>query len=425
MSSRLSKFFVDKQNHRCQNEAMDKEKKKQIAIIGGGPAGVTSAIFAAQNPKNDVTVFEQGEVLKTLLYTGGGRCNLAYAEFDFKELAHFYPRGEKFLYSLFSRFSTSDTIAFFENIGVNTYVQPDSRVFPSSDSAKQVRQALLCEMKNKNVKIKQMKVDDIEKNADKFTIKGYKQTFDAVIFSTGGKGNGHSIAKRLGHKITKLKPALCALVTKESFTAALAGISLQNVSASVSFDSKILFEQRGDLLFTHKGFSGPLAYKISSYAAFVDYSKNNPLKIELNLASKTFENMDSQLIEQLNANSKKDLINIVSSYIPKNLAKAIISLLGIDETLKAPQVTKLIRQKLAHMLCAFPINAISTVPQGEVVTAGGVDLNEVDNKTMQSKIVEGLYFCGEILDIDGLTGGFNLQNCWSSGYVAGSALSNY
>ena len=401
---------------------------KKICIAGGGPAGVMAAIFASENPENKIYIFDKGIILNTLLPTGGGRCNLAYNEYNFKELAKFYPRGEKFLYSIFSRFSTKETIDFFKSIGVNTYVQEDSRIFPVSNSAKDVKEALLKQIDKKNVKKVFEEIEDITKTNKGFCVKTNKNIydFDAVVIACGGRGAGQKLAKKLGHNIIDLKPSLCALITQEKDFVSLAGISLKNTAAQVFFENKKVkipdSMLTGDILFTHTGVSGPLVYRISSYCAYLDFSKAKPLKIVFNISGKNFDEFDGIFLNDLKENPQKETINVLSKYIPKNLAAALCEKENIDKTQKAGQLSKIDRQKLSSALTAFTVNIISSQKGEEIVTAGGVDLKEVNAKTMESKIVSGLYFCGEVLDIDGLTGGFNLQNCWSTGFVFGNSL---
>ena len=397
-------------------------------IIGGGPAGVMCAIFAAQNPENKIFIFDKNIILNTLLPTGGGRCNLAYAEFNFKELAKFYPRGEKFLYSVFSRFCTQDTIDFFNKTGVKTYVQKDLRVFPVTDSSKDVKNALLKQIDKKNIKKVFANVLEVKKAADGFEIVTDKGNYPVqkLVISTGGKGIGHSIAKKLGHNVTELKPALSALITNEKIFTPLSGMSLKNIKAQVFFkNNKIKIPEHaslGDILFTHNGISGPLIYRISSYCAYVGFDAQNPLKIVLNLVGQQNSEFDSIFLEQLKRNAQKDVLNVASCYIPKNLAAVILKKCGIDCGIKAGQLSKKDREKIVQNLTSLTLHAVETAHGEEIVTAGGVDLKEIDSKTMESKLVPGLYFCGEVLDIDGLTGGFNLQNCWSTGYIAGRTI---
>lgn len=428
MNLKKSRMFISMgQNQNMSNKSdvrvFEKNStgiNKKIAVIGGGPAGVFAAIFASENPDNSVFIFEKNNVLKTLLPTGGGRCNLAHNEHDSKELAKSYPRGEKFLYSVFSQFCTKDTIDFFNKIGIKTYVQPDSRIFPVCDSSQEVRNALLRELDCINTKHE--RVLSVSKEGDVFKVKTQKTVydFDKIVVTTGGKGIGHQIAEELGHNIIPLKPALTSLKIKEKFLSELSGLSLQNISAKI-----IGAKQKaicGDLLFTHYGISGPLTYKISSYFAYEEFNNDKPLKISFNLINKRFEEFDKEFNEELKARAQKDISNLLCEYIPKRLSDLILQKEKINPQTKSGQLSKSERIKLSKNLTEFELNAICAAKGEEIVTAGGVDLKEVNPKTMESKIVQNLFFCGEILDIDGLTGGFNLQNCWSTGFVAGSNI---
>lgn len=397
----------------------------EIAIIGGGPAGVMCALNAAQNTDKQIFLFDNGIILNTLLPTGGGRCNLAYAEYDFKELVKFYPRGEKFLYSIFSRFSTPDTINFFEKIGIKIYTQNDNRIFPVSNSSKDVKNALTKQIeKHKNIKKVFEEVIDIQKQNNQFLLKTNKKTylFDKVVIATGGRGSGQKLAQKLGHKITELKPALCSLITCEKEYACLTGISIKDIEASVFFKNKKFKELKGDFLFTHKGISGPVVYKISSYCAYLNFNEKEPLKIVFNLAGKDFENFDCEFSKLLKKHPQKASVNILSGMLPSNLVLKIFETENVDPKTRAGQLTKKDREKISKKITNFILHAKNVSKGEEIVTAGGVDLKEINPKTLESKIVSGLYFCGEVLDIDGLTGGFNLQNCWSTGFVAGTQL---
>lgn len=398
----------------------------KIAIIGGGPAGIMAAIEASKNINNDIFIFDKNIILNTLLPTGGGRCNLAYSEFNFKELTKYYPRGEKFLYSIFSKFSTENTISFFDEIGVKTYTQKDSRIFPISDSAKEVKESLTKQLNKKNIKKCFENVIEIEKNNEKFIIKTNKNEyyFDVVVIATGGKGNGHNIAKNLGHNVVPLKPALCSLKTIEKDFFELSGISLKNIKASIYFENKKIGEQEGDFLFTHYGISGPLVYKISSYCAYKEFNKDKPLKIVLNLINKNYEEFNDLLIQEFDKNSKKDIKNIISNYIPQKLTEKILEKEKIPSQTKANQINKNQRKNIVKNIVEFTLNAYSTLNGEEIVTAGGINLKEINSKTMESKKIKNLYFCGEVIDVDGLTGGFNLQNCWSTGFIAGNSIKN-
>ena len=356
---------------------MGQELKSKVAIIGGGPAGCCCAYFL-QN-YFDVTIYDKKSPLLTLLPTGGGRCNLAHAEYDFKELAKNYPRGEKFLYSVFSRFSSADTIEFFEQIGVKTYIQDDLRIFPTSNSAKDVRGNFLSSLS---------KVKFIKKEVTNI----FELDADFFVIATGGHSS-FSLIKALGHNIIEPKPSLTGLVTKEDFSE-LSGVVV------------------GGILFTHKGISGPLVYKISSLRARDEV----PYKLSFNL----WGNTDLQL--EFNKNPHKNIKNLLSIYIPKSFAEYILETLGISSDLKCCEINGKIRDKISEKLSNFEVTIVGTVADGEVVTSGGVDLKEVNSKTMESKLVKNLYFCGEVLDIDGFCGGFNLQNCWSTGFVVAKSI---
>ena len=388
-------------------------KKPSVALIGAGPAGCICAYYAQQN--FEVTLFDFAKPLHTLLCTGGGRCNLAYAEYDFKELAKFYPRGEKFLYSVFSKFATADTLEFFEKIGVETYMQEDYRFFPTSNSAIEVREKILDSIRL--CKIKKEKVSSIYKQAGGFSITTDKASysFDKVVIAVGGHA-GFMLAEDLGHKIIEPRPALVGLVTKENFKP-IQGISLKNITAEVFFDNKKVAQIREDLLFTHVGITGPLAYKISSICARIDYNAKNPLNIKLDFAGE-----ELNLQNLLNENSKKDIKNLVSDFVPKSLANYLLASNNINLEEKCCNINAKMRDSILKALNGFEINVTSPTKEGEVVTSGGVCLDEINPKTMESRLIDGLYFCGEVIDVDGFCGGFNLQNCWSTGAIAGAGL---
>ena len=379
----------------------------RVAIVGGGASGVFASIFASKNC--DVTIFEKNYVLKTLLCTGGGRCNLAYDEKDFRELTKFYPRGNKFLYSIFSKFSTEDAINFFMSIGVETYVQDDLRVFPKSDSAKEVRKALIDTLMHCNVKIVNEEIKNAQKCGEKFILNDAYE-FDKLIIAIGGH-SGYEIAKIFGHNIIEPKPALVGLKTLEQY--GLQGVSLRNVEMKIEGKKDKLF---GDIVFTSDGISGPLAYIVSSIFARENYSKDNPIRLSLNFLD---ENIEFSNI--LNSNGKKEVKTIISEYIPKSLSSIIVKDLSLEE-IRGNEVKKEMRKKLESYLRDFKLTIIGHDVKCEVVTCGGVDLKEINPKNMESKLVSNLYFCGEVIDVDGFCGGFNLQNAWSSGYVAGMSV---
>ncbi len=350
----------------------------KIAVVGAGPAGIYCVLnilkeFEKKN-FNDfkIFIFDKSQILRTILPTGNGRCNITNSLSDVKEFCSNYPRGEKFLYSVFSRYFNLDAIDFFDSIGVKTYIQKDGRVFPVSNSASDVRNKMLSclksyknfELINKNI----LSIDELK-------------NFDKIIISAGSKGT-FDLIKTTGHNCVEFKKALCALNIENNIFPK--GVSVKSLD--------------GDFIFTEKGISGPLPFKISSINAYKPF----PYEIEINL----FKIDD--LINEIKLNPKKSVGNVVSKFIPKSLAQVVVD----DFNKKASEVSK---EKLTGF-SKLKLKIISASQEGEIVHAGGVDLNEVD-KNIKSKIKNNLWFCGEILNIDGFCGGFNLQNCWSSAAI--------
>ena len=379
-------------------------KHKTVGIIGGGPAGCICAKFLS-DCGIDVTVFDKSKFLHTLLPTGGGKCNLAHNEYDFKNLAQNYPRGEKFLYSVFSKFSTQETLDFFNSIGVKTYTrEKDNRIFPVSNSSADVREKILKSLKSRLIN---ENIIEICPHEDKYKIKsaGNEYLFDYLVVAIGGHSD-FNLIKNIGVNIINPVPSVVGFITKEDYTD-LSGVSLKNICAKV--DKKEFY---GDMLFTHKGISGPLIYEISSVFA----RKDIPYDINL----KFVPEIDLQNI--LNENSHKEIKNILAQFIPKSLTQYLLNKLGISSELKSHQINSKIRDLILENLYNYKTTVTGKIQDGEVVTCGGVDLKEINSKTLESKSMQNLYFCGEVLDIDGFCGGFNLQNCWSTGYITAKSI---
>lgn len=343
---------------------------KKIAIIGGGPSGIFCAIkileFAEKfDIKPEITVFDNKNILHTILPTGNSRCNLSYSEYDNVELAKNFPRGEKFLYSVFSRYGVSDAVNDFGKLGVETYIQDDFRIFPKADSSAFVKQKMLEAIYNK-VKFERKEITEPLK------------AFDAVIIATGLKTTP-ILAKKYGHKIVEIKPSLCGLKIKEKEFLALKGVSFNNV------------------IFTDIGVSGPFIFKLSSINAY----KNFPYQIKIPLINR------NELKAKLKENPKKQFKTVVSMFIPASLANILI---------KTEKQAANVSNKEIEELEFLTLTATSTDNKGEIVHAGGVSLDEIDNN-FKSKIAKNLWIIGEVLNIDGLTGGFNLQNCWSDAAI--------
>lgn len=383
-----------------------------IAIIGAGASGCICA-YLLQKEGIDITLFDKGMPLRTLLPTGGGRCNLAHAEYDFKDLAKNYPRGEKFLYSVFSKFSTYDTLALFGELGVETYTQEDERIFPTSNSAKDVREKILNNLKN--IQIQKEEVIEVEKIDGGFKVISRKYPspptsalpqgargartceylFSHVIIAIGGHSN-FDFLKNFDIKIVPPRPSLVGLNTKEK-SKEVSGVVVKNANCNGITD---------DLLFTHFGISGPLAYKISSIKA----RDNFPYKLNFDLHPQ-----EINLQELLNTNPHKDVKNILSKFLPHGLIKYLI---GDIADIKAHKIDGKTRDFILSKLHNLELTVIGTNKGEETVTAGGIDLAEINPKTMELKKYPKIYCIGEALDIDGFCGGYNLQNAWSTAFVA-------
>lgn len=393
------------------------ELNRSIAIIGAGASGCVCA-YLLQKAGFEVTLFDKGMPLRTLLPTGGGRCNLAHAEYDFKELAKNYPRGEKFLYSVFSKFSTYDTLALFDEFKIETYTQEDNRIFPTSNSAKDVREKILENLKN--VQIQKEEVVKIEQIDNEFKVvttktpspppraRGANSTskkgkceylFSHIVIAIGGHSK-FDFLKDFDIKIVPPKPSLVGLNTKEKLKDT-SGVVVKNAQCSGFED---------DLLFTHFGISGPLAYKISSIKA----RENFPYKLNIDLYPQ-----EINLQELLNSNPHKDVKNILSKFLPHGLIKALI---GNIAEIKAHNIDGKTRDFILEQVHNLKLTITGTNKGEETVTAGGIDLNEVNSKTMELKKHPNIYCIGEALDIDGFCGGYNLQNAWSTAYVAAKGI---
>lgn len=368
------------------------EEQNRIAVIGSGAAGCLCAYFLLKSGL-DVTLFDKNPPLLTLLPTGGGRCNLAYAEFNPKELPHNYPRGEKFLYSVFSKFSTSDTIEIFAELGVETYIQEDGKIFPVSNSAKDVRNKLLNAIKKYGGKFVQKEIKDV---------KELENDFDKIVISIGGH-SGYDILKSYNLNIIPPKPSLVGLNTKENLSE-LSGISLKDVSIS---------NMTGDILFTHFGISGPLIYTISSLNAF----KKFPYVLKIDLMPNLG---DLQTI--FNQKPHKEIKNILSEYFPAKIVSYLLR--GTDSEIRGCNINSQMRDLTDSRIHEFEISITGTNKGSETVTAGGIDLDEINPKTMQIKKYPNLYCIGEVLNIDGFCGGFNLQNAWSTACVCAEGIKN-
>ncbi len=388
---------------------------KNIAVIGLGASGGLAGILLSKNPYNKIIGFDLKEPFETLLATGGGRCNITNAQDDLNEYLGNYPRGNKFLISLFSRFNYQRTIQLFNDLGIETYIQEDKRVFPISNSALKTVKTLRSRLDTPAFSLVKEKVLSIKKEDDIFTLytKNRKYKFDKVILSAGGKGNGFELAQSLGHKIIECRPSLCSLDIMEKDLYKLSGLSFKNIKITSYFENCKQQKAEGDILFTHNSVSGPIIFKISSVNAYTDFSKEKPLVLYLTLTDKSAGEIEAVIKN----NPKKSIKNVFSVFAPQSYISVILKMNGIDGNKQTAQIKKYEKEILINSIVNMKINASGKIKNSEIVTAGGIDLKEINNKTMESKIVKNLYCIGEILNVDGFTGGFNLQNCWSNAYI--------
>ncbi len=400
----------------------------RVFVIGGGPAGMMAAISAAKKG-HSVYLFEKNDFLgKKMRITGKGRCNITNAGDDLIANVISNPR---FLYGAFKRFSNYDAISFFEDIGVKTKVERGMRVFPENDSAPSVVNALRQHLKSLGVKTAYKRIVRIyEKEKTVYAVAsddGKKFACDAVVLATGGvsypqtgsTGDGHKMAKILGHTITTLKPSLVPLASENEFCRELSGLSLKNIGFKLISGENVLYEDFGEMLFTHFGISGPVVLSGSSH---IKKAKGIKAVIDLKPAL-TDEMLDKRLTRDLLEFSNRDFVNSLSNLLPKRLIATIIRLSGIDERKKCNEITKKERKAFAHLLKNFTVEISGFRPIAEaIVTSGGVCTDEINPKTMESKLIRGLYFAGEIIDVDAYTGGYNLQIAYSTGFVAGNSI---
>ncbi len=400
----------------------------KVFVIGAGPAGMMAAITAAKNG-HSVYLFEKNNDLgKKMRITGKGRCNITNAG---DELIPNVITNPRFLYGAFKRFSNYDAIDFFESIGVKTKVERGFRVFPENDSAPSVVNALKKHLTSLGVTVIKARIVRIyEKDgiiSGALTEGGKKISCDALVLATGGvsypqtgsTGDGHRMAKLLGHTITPLKPSLVPLSSDDEFCRELSGLSLKNIGFKLSDGENILYEDFGEMLFTHFGISGPVVLSGSSH---LKKAKGIKAIIDLKPAL-DYDTLDKRLIRDLTEFSNRDFINSLSSLLPKKLIATIIKLSGIDERKKCNEITKKERAVFLDLLKNFTVNISGFRPIAEaIVTSGGIKTDEINPKTMESKLIKNLYFAGEVIDVDAYTGGYNLQIAYSTGFVAGGSI---
>ncbi len=398
-----------------------------LIVIGGGPAGFFAAIWAKQKcPKAQVLILEKtSHLLFKVKISGGGRCNVTNAIYEPKELAKYYPRGQKELISAFYQFNSEDMIQWLENKGVKLKVDKDKKVFPKTDDSMTIVECLLNEAKKNKVEIKiNQNITKISKNKEVFEIhfKDQKKLFcKKLLLTTGSQKQGYEFSEKLGHSIQRPIPSLFAFKIKKSQLQKLSGISQDPITIKIKDTS---FKQIGPILLTHEGFSGPAVINLSAYAAKYLYEKNYKAVVQINWINlRSLKKIEEKLLYLKKIYPSKKLINANIFNFSKNLWNYFLdSFKGFfDRPLK--DVTDKHLKKLSEKLFSDSYQMIGkSTNKQEFVTCGGVTLKEVNFKDMQSKICKGLYFAGEILDIDGITGGFNFQNTWTTGFIAGSNI---
>ena len=410
-----------------------------VIVVGGGAAGMFAAIAAAKNG-HQVTLYEKNEKLgKKIFITGKGRCNITNAA-DMEELFDAVVTNSKFLYSSFYGYTNQNVIDFFEDAGVPVKIERGNRVFPISDHSSDVIRALEREMKKVGVKVcLNTEVKSVEAEKGKFNKVVLKdtttQTADACIVATGGlsyrstgsTGDGFRFAENVGHKVTQCFPSLVPMETKEPWICELQGLSLRNVEAKILDGKKELYKDFGEMLFTHFGVSGPLIISASSYVGKKFMDKNGQKKeltLEIDLKpALTEEQLDQRVLRDFEENHNRQFKNAITKLFPTKLIPVMLELGGIDPEKKVNSIEKEERKQFVHLIKHFrmTLTGLRDYPEA-IITKGGVNVKEIDPGTMESKLVKGLYVAGEVLDLDALTGGFNLQIAWSTGYAAGNAI---
>ena len=405
---------------------------RNIVVIGGGAAGMLAAISAAENGSHVILLEKNEKLGKKIYITGKGRCNLTN-DVIAKDFFSSVVTNPKFLYGAINSFSPQDTIDFFSSKGLRLKNERGNRVFPESDKAKDVVNALRKYAESANIKYE--KVTNIEINESSFLISTKKGVyeFDKVIVATGGKsypltgsdGSGYKLATKLGHTVTELIPSLIPLVCKSELCSRMQGLSLKNISITIKDQTgKSIYSDFGEMMFTHFGVTGPVILSASAHLRDLEL-RNLDLYIDLKpaLDEKT---LDTRLISDFTKNNNKDFINALSDLLPAKMIEPFVDYTGINAHKKVHALTKEDRHIVLTSLKSLKIPLLAMRPIEEaIITSGGIETKEITPKTMESKIISGLYFAGEIIDVDAYTGGYNLQIAFSTGYLAGKNAAEY
>ncbi|HNT02507.1 MAG TPA: NAD(P)/FAD-dependent oxidoreductase [Bacillota bacterium] len=403
-----------------------------VIVVGGGPAGMIAAGTAASKGKRTMLAEKNEKLGKKLFITGKGRCNVTNTA-DFDEFMKNIPKNSKFFFSSFSSFSNNDLILLLESLGLKTKVERGGRVFPESDKSNDVIKALERYLNRNMVDVRlNSKLLDIRQENGAVTgalfDSGRVVECSSIIICTGGlsypntgsTGDGYKIAVKAGHSIIEPRPSLVPLVSDDAFVKELQGLSLKNVAIKAYAGGKLLYEDFGEMLFTHYGLSGPIILSASFFIS--DYlRRKQEIRISIDLKpALSEEELDKRIIRDFEKNINKQFKNSLDQLLPQKLIPVVISRSGIDESKEVHQITKQERKDMAKLLKGFTVTVSGTRPIEEaIVTSGGINLKEINPRTMESKLLKGLHFAGEIIDLDAFTGGFNLQIAFSTGYAAG------
>ncbi len=404
--------------------------KTDVVVIGGGPAGLFSAANAAKNGKKVILIDKNDVLARKLRITGKGRCNLTNSA-DISDFIGMVCSNPNFMYSAFYSFTNIDLMDFFEKLGVPLKEERGGRIFPVSDSAKDIANALINFAKNNGVVIIKDCVVALNKQDDyifNITTKSERKIeCNKVIIATGGAsypltgstGDGYKFAKKMGHTIITPRASLIPLNVKEDYVKALQGLSLKNVSIKIKKGSKTVYEDFGEMIFTHYGLSGPVILSASSNLNNIE---ENQYKIYIDLKpALSLEQLDKRIQRDFEKNMNKNFSNSLDELLPNKLIDTIIELSGISPYTKVNQISKGDRLRLSNLLKSFEFTITGVRPIEEaIITRGGVNTKEINPSTMESKITSGLFFCGEVIDVDAYTGGFNLQIAFSTAYLAGT-----
>ncbi len=402
----------------------------RVAVVGGGPAGMLAAAEASR-AGHTACLYEKNEKLgKKLFITGKGRCNLT----NDAEMAEFFtniPRNPKFLYSALYGFTNADVVELINGEGVPTKVERGGRVFPVSDHSSDVLKALASYLNRSGAEVAlNCAVKEIRRLDEGFEIVSANgiRTFDAVVLCTGGAsypttgstGDGYTFARALGHTITQIKPSLIPLATEEEWPRALMGLSLKNVTLRAYQRGKLVFEELGEMLFTHFGVSGPLVLSASSHMA--DEPRGAVLEIDLKPALSE-EELDRRVLRDFEKNNKKQFQNALNELLPAKLIPVAVELSGIAPNTGISEINRVQRTNFVRLLKSLTLHVKEALPvEYAIITRGGINVKEINASTLESKLVKNLYFAGEVLDVDAYTGGFNLQIAYSTGVLAGRSI---